>query len=74
MLSPCPVNYGRRNKEKPIDTLKLYQEKTIIKNDADPAELDIDFDKGVVLGKFMDIDRPTCDDMYERICRPCSDD
>ena len=34
VLSPCPVNYGRRNKEKSIDTLKLYQEKTIIKNEA----------------------------------------
>ena len=46
MLAPCPVNYGRRNKEKAIDTMKLFQEKTIIKNDAHPAELDVDFGKG----------------------------
>lgn len=69
-LSPCPVNYGRRNKEKPFDTLKLYQEKTIIKNGADPAELDIDFEKGVVLGKFVEIDKPTFSDKYSKICRP----
>ena len=75
VLSPCPINYGRRNKEKPLDTLKLYQDKTIIKNGADPAKADIDFDRGVILGKFVDIDRNTCDEMYASTChRPCSDD
>ncbi|WP_028583054.1 2-oxoacid:ferredoxin oxidoreductase subunit beta [Desulfogranum mediterraneum] len=74
VLSPCPINYGRRNKEKPLDTLKLYQERTIIKNGADPARADIDFDRGVILGKFVDIDRQTCDSMYNSVCRPCSDD
>jgi 2-oxoglutarate ferredoxin oxidoreductase subunit beta len=69
-LSPCPVNYGRRNKEKPLDTLKLYQEKTIIKNGANPVELDIDFEKGVILGKFVDIDKPTFSDRYDKVCRP----
>ena len=69
-LSPCPTNYGRRNKEKTFDTLRLYQEKTIIKNNAHPTELDIDFDKGVVLGKFIDSERPTCSDMYDKTCRP----
>ncbi len=54
VLSPCPVNYGRRNKEKPIDTLKLYQDRTIVKNGADPARADIDFSRGVVIGKFVD--------------------
>jgi len=73
VLSPCPVNYGRRNKEKPMDTFKLYQERTIIKNGADPAKADIDFEKGVVIGKFIDIDRSTCDDRYCEINRPSSD-
>jgi len=70
VLSPCPVNYGRRNKEKAIDTLKLYQEKTIIKNGADPSELDIDFDKEVILGTFVDKDRSTFTERYNRIYRP----
>ena len=70
VLSPCPVNYGRRNKEKPLDTLKAYQEKTIIRNDAHPSELDIDFERGVILGKFVDVERPTCMDMYEMTHRP----
>jgi len=70
ILAPCPVNYGRRNKERPFDTLKLYQEKSIIKNNAHPSELDIDFKKGIILGKFVDIDRDTCTELYDKTCRP----
>jgi 2-oxoglutarate ferredoxin oxidoreductase subunit beta len=70
VLAPCPTNYGRRNKEKAIDTLKLYQDKTIIRNNADPSDLDIDFNKGgVVLGEFVNKDRPTCIENYDRTCR-----
>lgn len=70
VLSPCPVNYGRRNKEKALDSMKIYQERTIIRNDARPWELDIDFDKGIVLGKFIETERPTCTDSYDNVCRP----
>ncbi len=70
VLAPCPINYGRRNREKALDTLKLYQDKTIIRNNADPTELDIDFKKGVVLGEFVDKERATCIENYDRTCRP----
>jgi 2-oxoglutarate ferredoxin oxidoreductase subunit beta len=70
VLAPCPINYGRRNKEKPLDTLKIYRERTIIKNGAQPTELDIDFARGIVLGKFVDVERPTCIELYDRTCRP----
>ena len=70
VLSPCPVNYGRRNKENGIASLKIYQERTIIRNDAQPWELDIDFERGIVLGKFIDTERPTCTDRYDDTCRP----
>ena len=69
VLSPCPVNYGRRNKQKSFDSLKFYQEKGIIKNGAHPAEIDTDFDHGVVLGNFYDIDKPTCVEQYDNTCR-----
>lgn len=70
VLSPCPVNYGRRNKEKAMDSMRIYQERTLIRNDARPWELDIDFDKGVILGKFIETERPTCTDRYDTVCRP----
>ena len=69
VLSPCPVNYGRRNKERTFDTLKMYQERTIIKNNAHPADVDIDFEKGIVLGKFVDHERATCIENYDNTCR-----
>lgn len=69
VLAPCPTNYGRRNKEKSLETLKLYRDNTIIKNNADPVELDVDFKKGVVLGEFVNRDRPTCIENYDRTCR-----
>ena len=69
VLAPCPTNYGRRNKEKSLETLKLYRDRTIIKNNADPADLDVDFQKGVVLGEFVDRERPTCIENYDRTCR-----
>jgi 2-oxoglutarate ferredoxin oxidoreductase subunit beta len=70
VLSPCPINYGRRNKEKAIDSMHIYQERTIIRNDAQPWELGIDFDKGIILGKFIETERPTCTDRYDAVCRP----
>lgn len=67
-LSPCPINYGRRNREKPLDTLKKYRDNTIIKNNADPGELGIDFKKKVILGKFIHIEKPSHDEQYRKIC------
>lgn len=69
VLAPCPTNYGRRNKESSLETLKLYRDNTIIKNNADPVELDVDFKKGVVLGEFVNRERSTCIENYDRTCR-----
>ena len=66
-LSPCPINYGRRNKQKPLDTLREYHDNTIIKNNADPSELGIDFKKKVILGKFVDVEKPSHDEQYHRL-------
>jgi 2-oxoglutarate ferredoxin oxidoreductase subunit beta len=70
VLAPCPTGYGRRNKEKPLDTLKVYQERTITKNGAHPSEIMLDFEKGITLGKFVDVERPTYADVYDKTYRP----
>jgi len=67
VLSPCPVNFGRRNKEKALDTLRKYQENSIIKNGACPADVDILPDKPVILGKFVNTDKPAHDENYRKI-------
>lgn len=72
VLAPCPTGYGRRNREKPLDTLKLYQERTIIRNNANPAEAVLDYERGITLGKFVDVEKPTFLDRYERSSRPAA--
>ncbi|MBF0120246.1 MAG: 2-oxoacid:ferredoxin oxidoreductase subunit beta [Desulfobacterales bacterium] len=68
-LCPCPVNYGRRNKLRPLDVFKAYQQKSIVKNGANPIEIDADSDKGIIVGKFIDTERPTYTEMYNKIYR-----
>jgi len=68
VLAPCPTGYGRRNKQKPIDSLRMFQEKAIVRNGANPAEVILDFKLGITLGKFVDYDRPTFAESYEKIC------
>jgi 2-oxoglutarate ferredoxin oxidoreductase subunit beta len=70
VLAPCPTGYGRKNRQKPIDSLKMYQEKTIVRNGANPAEVMLDFKHGITLGKFVEYDRPTFSESYDKICRP----
>ncbi len=70
VLAPCPTGYGRKNKEKTLDTLKIYQERTVVKNGAHPMDVVMDFGNNITLGKFVDQDRPTFSDNYDRTCRP----
>ncbi len=69
VLAPCPTGYGRRNRERPLDSLRFYQEKSIVKNDAHPADIILDYQKGITLGTFVNVDRPTFTDIYEKTCR-----
>ncbi|WP_035258751.1 2-oxoacid:ferredoxin oxidoreductase subunit beta [Desulfatirhabdium butyrativorans] len=72
VLAPCPTGYGRRNKQKPLDTLKIYQERTVIKNGAHPMDAVMEFGSSITLGKFIDEERPTFSENYDRTCRPQS--
>ncbi len=70
VLAPCPTGYGRRNKQRPIDSLKLFQERSIVKNGANPAEVLMDFKHGITLGKFIDFERPTFTEAYDKVWHP----
>ena len=70
VLSPCPTSFGRRNKMgKGLDIVKYYHEKSVIRNDIDPKEATLDFNSNLVVGKFVDIERPTFLDKYQQISR-----
>jgi 2-oxoglutarate/2-oxoacid ferredoxin oxidoreductase subunit beta len=68
VLSPCPTVYGRMNKRaKGLDEMHYYQEKSVIRNGADPKEADIVLGGPIVVGKFIDIKRPTLWDYRRQV-------
>ena len=70
ILTPCPTSFGRRNKMgTALETLKFYHERSVILNDIDPKNTPIDFSSKIVVGKFVDIERPTFMDNYQSICK-----
>jgi 2-oxoglutarate ferredoxin oxidoreductase subunit beta len=65
VISPCPPLYGRMNKQpKGMDTMHSYQERSIVRNGADPKDVAITADGPIVVGKFVDIERPTFWDLH----------
>ncbi len=70
VLTPCPTAFGRRNKmRKSLDIIKFYHEHSVIRNNIDPKDAGLDFNDKLVVGKFIDTQRPTFSDMYGIINR-----
>ena len=68
VISPCPPIYGRMNKQpKGLDSMHYYQEKSVIRNGADPKDADIDLNGPIMVGKFVDIERPTLWDRLRQV-------
>ena len=60
IISPCTTLYLRRNRlGDGVDMLQHYQENTILKHGADTRETAIDFQGKIVIGKFVDKNKPT---------------
>jgi 2-oxoglutarate/2-oxoacid ferredoxin oxidoreductase subunit beta len=60
VIAPCPTLYLRRNKlGDGLDTMKFYQEVSVLKNGADTRDLKIDFQSEISVGTFVDRNRPT---------------
>jgi 2-oxoglutarate ferredoxin oxidoreductase subunit beta len=67
-IGPCPVVYGRMNKEpEGLDSLRYYQEKSVIRNGADPKDAGIDLKGPIVVGKFVDVERPTLEECLGQV-------
>ncbi|MBI5116444.1 2-oxoacid:ferredoxin oxidoreductase subunit beta [Candidatus Poribacteria bacterium] len=68
VLAPCPTSFGRRNRMgKGLDIIKFYHSKSVIRNNIDPKEATVDFSKNLIVGKFVDIERPTFLDNYQLV-------
>ncbi len=60
ILAPCPTLYSRRNKlGDGLDQMVYYQENSEIRHGADTKTIDIDFQSKIIVGKFVDKERPT---------------
>jgi 2-oxoglutarate/2-oxoacid ferredoxin oxidoreductase subunit beta len=64
VISPCPTYYGRWNKMgSALKQMSYYHENSVIRHGADPAEVNISLGGEIVVGKFVDIDKPTFADL-----------
>jgi 2-oxoglutarate ferredoxin oxidoreductase subunit beta len=68
VIAPCPTNYGSMNKQpRGLDHLHYYQEKSVIRNGADPREAGIELNGPILVGKFVDTERPTLEEGIQRV-------
>jgi 2-oxoglutarate ferredoxin oxidoreductase subunit beta len=59
VLSPCPTLYQRRNKMGDgLDAMKFYKERSRTRHGAPTSEVALSRDGEIVVGKFVDRDRP----------------
>jgi len=60
VIAPCSTLYARRNKlGTGLDLMKFYHDNCVIKHGCDPKEVEIDYQSKIVVGKFVDIEKPT---------------
>jgi len=60
VIAPCSTLYARLNKlGSGLELMKFYHDNSIIRHGADLKEVDIDYQSKIVVGKFVDIEKPT---------------
>jgi 2-oxoglutarate ferredoxin oxidoreductase subunit beta len=75
VMSPCPTLYSRRNRlGDGVDQVKYYKEKSVIKNGVDTKDVGLGYQGDIVVGKFVDRERPTwLDSMNEHFTQHFGD-
>lgn len=60
VISSCPTYYGRMNNQRTgLEQMQYFRDNSVVKNGIDPKHTDIDINGQIVVGKFVDIERPT---------------
>ena len=71
VISPCPTLYQRRNKlGDGLDTMKYYKEKSKVRHGAPTSEVGLTMTGEIVVGKFVDRDRPDYQTLMRATIRP----
>jgi 2-oxoglutarate ferredoxin oxidoreductase subunit beta len=69
VISPCTTLYLRRNRlGDGVDALQFYQEKAILKHGCDTREVDINFQDKIIVGKFVERDKPDYIEALDKRC------
>jgi 2-oxoglutarate ferredoxin oxidoreductase subunit beta len=59
IISPCPTYYGRMNEQTTgLDQMRYYRYNSVVKHSANLADVDISLNGQIIVGNFIDIDRP----------------
>lgn len=72
VVSPCPTAFGRRNDfPDGLDEMEWYRENSVIDHGADLAQIGLAMkrDSKIVVGNFVDTDRATFMDRYQKVLR-----
>ncbi|MCK4699329.1 MAG: hypothetical protein KAT38_03305 [Bacteroidales bacterium] len=75
VITPCVTLYARRNRlGQGLDLLKYYYDNSDIQHGADTKDLDIKFQGKLIVGKFIDKEKPTfLDCMNEHLSKVLGD-
>lgn len=66
VISPCPTGFGRPNKiGEGLDEMRYYKENCVVMNGIDPKDAELSFRGKIVVGKFVDTEKPTYHDILE---------
>ncbi len=67
VISPCPTYYGRMNKQTTgLEQMKYFRRNSVIKPGINPKHVGIEFNGQIIVGKFVDIERPTIPNLQDR--------
>jgi len=59
VISPCPTYFGRMNKQATgLEQMQYYRKNSVIRHGANPRNVGTAFDQQIIVGRFVDIERP----------------
>lgn len=60
VISPCPTLYARRNRlGSGLDLMRFYHDNAEIKHGEDTRNVDVEYQKSIIVGKFVDKSKPS---------------
>ncbi len=68
VIAPCPIGYGRPNKlGDGLEEMRYYREMSEVRNGADPGTAEIRLRDKILVGKFVDKERPDFLENYNNL-------